>query len=114
MRKSHAPLVACISSQLGILGDRHFGTQPGTAGQTAPHPAMVAKGDVLREVIPGIAWQNGGGNVLGVYMHGLFEDAAVLQALFGAGAPSLDAVFAQLAADVGRAFATGVLQGLIQ
>ena len=84
------------------------------AGQTAPHPAMVAKGDVLREVIPGIAWQNGGGNVLGVYMHGLFEDAAVLQALFGAGAPSLDAVFDQLAANVERAFAPGVLQGLIQ
>ena len=84
------------------------------AGQTAPHPAMIAKGDVLREVIPGIAWQNGGGNVLGVYMHGLFEDAAVLQALFGAGAPSLDAVFDQLAANVERAFAPGVLQGLIQ
>ena len=50
----------------------------------------------------------------GVYMHGLFEDAAVLQALFGAGAPSLDAVFDQLAADVERAFAPGVLQGLIQ
>ena len=55
-----------------------------------------------------------GGSVLGVYMHGLFEDAAVLQALFGAGAPSLDAVFDQLAANVERAFAPGVLQGLIQ
>ena len=42
------------------------------------------------------------------------QDAAVLQALFGAGAPSLDAVFDQLAANVERAFATGVLQGLIQ
>ena len=84
------------------------------AGQTAPHPAMIAKGDVPREVIPGIAWQTGGGSVLGVYMHGLFEDAAVLQALFGAGAPSLDAVFDQLAANVERAFAPGVLQGLIQ
>jgi len=40
-------------------------------GQTAQHPAMAAKGDVAREVIPGIAWQNPAGNVLGVYLHGL-------------------------------------------
>ena len=59
-------------------------------------------------------YPDGGGNVLGVYVHGLFEDEAVLQALFGAGAPSLDAVFDQLAANVERAFAPGVLQGLIQ
>ena len=98
----------------GALSGVSIGGYEIHAGQTAPHPAMVAKGDVPREVIPGIAWQNGGGNVLGVYMHGLFEDAAVLQALFGAGAPSLDAAFDQLAANVERAFAPGVLQGLIQ
>ena len=67
------------------------------AGQTAQHPAMAAKGDVAREVIPGLAWQNVAGNVLGVYLHGLFEDPAVLQALFGADAPTLDDVFQRLA-----------------
>ncbi len=82
------------------------------SGQTAQHPAMAAAGDVAREVIPGLAWQNAAGNVLGCYLHGLFEDAAVLHALFGARAPSLDAVFDRLAADIERAFAPGVLDAL--
>ena len=83
-------------------------------GRTAQHPAMAAKGDVAREVMAGLAWQNPAGNVLGVYLHGLFEDAAVLRALFGAGAPSLDAVFDGLADAIERAFAPGVLAALIQ
>ena len=83
------------------------------SGQTAQHPAMAAKGDVAREVIPGLAWQSPAGNVLGCYLHGLFEDAAVLHALFGAQAPTLDAVFDGLAAELERAFAPGALQALI-
>jgi adenosylcobyric acid synthase len=86
-------------------------------GQTAQHPAMAAKGDVAREVIPGIAWQNPAGNVLGVYLHGLFEDPAVLQAVFGrAGAapvPTLDAVFEGLARMAEASFAPGTLSALI-
>ena len=82
-------------------------------GQTAQHPAMAAKGDVAREVMPGIAWQNPAGNVLGVYLHGLFEDTAVLHALFGAQAPTLDAVFDGLADGVARHFEPGVLDALI-
>ncbi len=74
---------------------------------------MAAKGDVAREVMPGIAWQNPAGNVLGVYLHGLFEDAAVLHALFGAQAPTLDAVFDGLADGVARYFEPGVLDALI-
>ena len=82
-------------------------------GQTAQHPAMAAKGDVAREVIPGIAWQNPAGNVLGVYLHGLLEDAAVLKALFGAHAPTLEAVFDGLADGVARHFEPGVLDALV-
>jgi adenosylcobyric acid synthase len=86
-------------------------------GQTAQHPAMAAKGDVAREVIPGIAWQNAAGNVLGVYLHGLFEDAAVLQALFGRdGAvpvPTLDAVFDGLARMAEAGFTPATLSALI-
>ena len=82
-------------------------------GQTAQHPAMAAKGDVARGVMPGIAWQNPAGNVLGVYLHGLFEDAAVLHALFGAQTPTLDAVFDGLADGVARHFEPGVLDALI-
>ena len=82
-------------------------------GQTAQHPAMAEKGDVAREVLPGLAWQGCGGNVLGCYLHGLFEQAAVLQALFGAGAPTLDAVFDGLADYLDRHSAPGVLDALI-
>jgi adenosylcobyric acid synthase len=86
-------------------------------GQTAQHPAMAAGGDVAREVVPGLAWQNGAGNVLGLYLHGLFEDPAALQALFGrAGAapvPTLDAVMEGLARVVDAHFEPGVLQALV-
>ena len=83
-------------------------------GQTAPHSAMVAAGDLAQAVLPdGLAWQNGSGNVLGVYLHGLFEDPAVLQALFGASTPTLDSVFDGLADYIGKHFVPGVLDGLI-
>lgn len=49
-------------------------------GRTVQHAGMGAG----RVVIPdGIGWQNDQGNVLGLAMRGLFEDAGVLQALFG-------------------------------
>ncbi|ARU06899.1 cobyric acid synthase CobQ [Comamonas serinivorans] len=69
------------------------------AGQTAWHPAMAAQA-TPREVMPGLAWQSADGAVLGCYLHGLFEDAAVLHALFGQAARSLDAVFDGLAANL--------------
>ena len=91
-------------------------------GQTAQHPAMAAARPVMPE---GLAWQNTGGNVLGLYLHGLFEDAGVLQALFGpllakkmpglsAKVPTLDAVFDGLADYIDAHFAPGVLQGLVR
>ena len=83
-------------------------------GQTAPHSAMAAAGDVAYPVIPdGLAWQNGDGNVLGLYLHGMFEDPRVLQALFGAATPTLDSVFDGLADYIGQHFEPGVLQSLI-
>ena len=84
-------------------------------GQTAPHSAMAAAGDVPRPVMPeGLAWQNAAGNVLGLYLHGMFEDPPVLQALFGAATPTLDSVFEGLADYIGQHFDAGVLQSLIR
>jgi adenosylcobyric acid synthase len=79
-------------------------------GQTAQHAGMAAG----RIALPGaLGWQNEAGNVLAVVLHGLFEEPAVLQALFGAAAPTLDTVFDRLADVVDRHFATGVLPALI-
>jgi adenosylcobyric acid synthase len=78
-------------------------------GQTAQHPAMAP----ARVALPqGLGWTNADGNVLGVYLHGLLEDAAVLLALFGASAPTLDSVFDGLADFIDVHFAPGVLASL--
>jgi adenosylcobyric acid synthase len=83
-------------------------------GQTAQHPAMAAGGDVAQAVMPdALAWQNAAGNVLGLYLHGLFEDPAALHALFGAAAPTLDSVFDGLADYIERHFEPGVLRSLV-
>jgi len=83
-------------------------------GQTAAHPAMAAAGDIARAVMPdGLAWQNAAGNVLGLYLHGMFEDPRVLAALFGAATPTLDSVFEGLANYIDQHFQPGVLPSLI-
>ncbi|WP_296508289.1 cobyric acid synthase [Rhodoferax sp.] len=87
-------------------------------GQTAPHAAMAASGNVACAVLPdGLGWTNPQGNVLGVYLHGMLEDAAVLQALFGGRlqgpVPTLDRVFDGLADYIGQHFAPGVLGGFL-
>ncbi len=82
-------------------------------GQTMWHPDMCARGDAAREVIPRLAWQSAAGHVLGFYLHGLFEDRAVLQALFGASVPTLDGVFDGLADFLASHVEPGVLDALI-
>ena len=79
-------------------------------GQTTPHPAMERAGDRARPVLPdGLGWQNLQGNVLGLYVHGLFEAPAALEALFArpglSPVPTLERVFDGLADFVERHFA---------
>jgi adenosylcobyric acid synthase len=59
-----------------------------------------------------IGWQRG--NVLGLYLHGLFENPAVLQRLFGVVAPTLETVFDRLADHVEAHFAPGALMALLE
>ena len=84
-------------------------------GQTRQHTAMADAGDVARAVMePALAWQNPAGNVLGVYLHGLFEDPVVLHALFGADVPTLESVFDGLADCIEQHFVPGFLASLLQ
>ncbi|MEO7887675.1 MAG: cobyric acid synthase [Polaromonas sp.] len=84
-------------------------------GQTAQHPALAAAGDKASAVMAeGLAWQNIRGNVLGLYLHGMFEDPAVLRALFGASVATLGSVFDGLADYIEAHFEPGVLQSLIK
>jgi adenosylcobyric acid synthase len=123
------PLVTAFAREKTVRPTRaRFGALPGAwsalagvqvagyeihHGQTAQHPAMAAKGDVARVAMGGgLAWSNAAGNVLGLYLHGLFEDPAALRALFGAQAPTLDGVFDALAGCVAAHFAPGVLEAL--
>lgn len=78
--------------------------------QTAQGEAIQ---DVALEPISGIAWQSVRGNVLGLYLHGMFEDASVLQALWGVDAPNLDNVFEGLASFVDTQMEDGFLAKLV-
>ncbi|MES2635599.1 MAG: cobyric acid synthase [Pseudomonadota bacterium] len=70
-------------------------------GRTAQHAGM----EPAIPVLPGnLGWCNARGNVMGIYLHGLFEDAAALHALFGAKARTLDDVFDGMADFLDRHF----------
>lgn len=84
-------------------------------GLTAPHAAMARAGELATPVLPGdLGWQNGTGHVLGLYLHGLFEDPGVLRALFGAAGRTLDQVFDGLADFLDTHFDTEVLHELVR
>jgi len=80
-------------------------------GRTFQNPDMAQARAVMGD---GLAWQNQQGNVLGVYLHGIFEDPGVVHALFGAVAPTLDEVFDGLADFIDRHFAPSVIPDLIR
>lgn len=66
---------------------------------------------VLQAGTGGIGWQRG--PVLAVYLHGLFENAAVMRALFGTPGPSLDAAFERLADGIDRHLDTAMLLKMV-
>jgi adenosylcobyric acid synthase len=111
-------LAACTASTFAPLAGVTVAGYEIHNGQTQQHADMAQAGIVAHAALPeGLGWYNAQGNVLGVYVHGLFEDAAAVQALFGAGraqpVPTLDNVFEGLADYVQVHFEPGVLDALI-
>ncbi len=90
VRRTSASLRAARRRLGGALGRGCAATKSTTARppSTPPWPP----GAMWRaSVMPGIGLAEPGGQCAGLYLHGFFEDAAVLHALFGAEAPTLDA-----------------------
>ncbi len=84
----------------------HQGRTAAPAGQPGPTEILHnPQGQAL-------GWQQGA--VLGLYLHGLFESPAALQALFGIQARPLDAVFDDLADYLDQHFAPGALMNLLK
>jgi len=81
-------------------------------GRTVQHPSMAPAPVALRsDSGEAIGWQQGA--VIGWYAHGLFEQPAVMRALFGRETQSLDQVFDGLADYIDQHFEPGALQRLI-
>ncbi len=81
------------------------------AGYEIRHGTTRAYGPV--EVVPGgLAF--GASNVMGLYLHGLFEDPAVLEAFCGQAPPLLGATFEQLADAVDEHLDTGWIRSRLE
>lgn len=81
-------------------------------GRTQPHAGLPPPGVALRNTAgEAVGWQSG--HVLGVYAHGLFEQPALLQALFGQTGRPLEAVFDGLADFIDLHFQPGKIASLI-
>ncbi len=74
----------------------------------------VNQAPISVEIIPDLAWQNSRGNVLGIYVHGLFEDPVVIKSLFGKEAKTLEVVFNNLADLIGQHIPKETLLSLIK
>ena len=82
-------------------------------GRTVQHPSLAAATEILHEQDGSVVgWQQS--NVLGLYAHGLFEQPALLKALFGVEGGGLEPVFEGLADYVDRHFAPGALMQLLE
>jgi adenosylcobyric acid synthase len=81
------------------------------AGYEIRHGRSRAREGIV-EALPGLGWARG--NVLGVYLHGLLEQPAVVEALLGVRLErTLDEVFERLADAVDDALDLNALDALI-
>ncbi|MDO4906139.1 MAG: cobyric acid synthase [Lautropia sp.] len=101
------------------IGERTLQTQPDHDVMPGSDPCCTVDGvrvnqPSVRGVLPdGLGWCNASGNVLGVCLHGLFENDAVLTALFGQRARPIQTVFDGLADHLEASFDTAFLSALL-
>lgn len=81
------------------------------------HHGQTLAGSAAQAVLFGddgraLGWRQG--HVLGLYLHGLFEDTAAMRALFDQAAPDLDATFDGLADFVGQHLGEPALMALLR
>ncbi len=81
-------------------------------GETTPQ-STIRDGEGVLEIIPEIAWLNTAGNVMGIYLHGIFENAGVMVAAFQDTSGTLDSVFEKLADHFVNNADSGLLNSLI-
>ncbi|HEY6456061.1 MAG TPA: cobyric acid synthase [Steroidobacteraceae bacterium] len=94
------------------LGNVSFDAYEIRHGQSRPCSGAESSRP-LRPVLPfGCGWQCG--QLLALYTHGLFENAGVLRALFGAQVPTLDDTFEGLADFIEEHIAARVLMSLLK
>ncbi|WP_290868995.1 cobyric acid synthase [Aquabacterium sp.] len=94
----------------------HGRTEPLSAPRLPSSSQPTSEEPRLRAILhdaqgQALGWQQG--RVLGCYLHGLFEDPAVMQALFGAQAPSLPRVMDGLADFIDQHMQPGALWRLL-
>lgn len=65
-------------------------------------------------LIDEVAWLNAQGNVLGLYIHGIFEDPAVVTALFNESVTPLEETFETLAQTIGSTQIPDILLDLLE
>ncbi len=94
----------------GVAADG-YEIRTGVTTESAPGSQHASTATVLRGTRgEAIGWQNGA--VLGIYLHGLFESAAVVRSLFGRKVVSLDDNLDALADMVEESFGAGGLSAL--
>jgi adenosylcobyric acid synthase len=102
--------LGALSGYWGRLAGLHIEGYEIRHGET--QPTGEARASELKPVLPGArGWQCG--QTLALYVHGLFENPAVMRALFGQQTPTLDDTFEGLADFIDRHFEARTLLGLI-
>ncbi|MBC8058281.1 MAG: cobyric acid synthase, partial [Rhizobiales bacterium] len=110
IRRTHARFGATVGAWAALGGVAFDGYEIRHGRTKFAHGAADTTLALHNDADEPIGWQRG--NVLGLYVHGLFESPTVMRALFGREPRTLDSVFDGLADFIDRHFEPGALRRL--